>query len=1166
MNDQPSQTAVENFVARWKDSQAAERANYVSFLNELCDLLGVPKPNPATKEDARDDYVYERAVTFQNGDGTTTTKFIDLYKRGCFVLEAKQGSERATENPLLFNTTPPLQLGYHDALNASRNTVANRRTARGVAVRGTRGWDVAMRRARGQAEQYVRALPAREGNPPFIVVVDVGHAFELFSDFTRAGKTYVPFPDARTYRIQLSDLAREDVRERLRSVWVEPLSLDPSRRSARVTREVAEHLAALARSLEEAGHDAERVANFLMRAIFTMFAEDVRLLPAGKFTEILESLVDSPADFKPMMESLWQNMNEGGYSQALRAHLLRFNGGLFESSEALALTRAELALLIEAARADWKDVEPAIFGTLLERALSPTERHKLGAHYTPRAYVERLVMPAVVEPLREEWTDALAAAVTLADAGKEEAAAQTVKEFHRRLCRVRVLDPACGSGNFLYVTLEHLKRLEGEALDALHGFGERQGILEDTGLTVDPHQLLGIEVNPRAAAIADLVLWIGYLQWHFRTRGEAMPPEPVLQKFRNIECRDAVLAYDAVEEARDEHGLVVTRWDGRTFKKHPATGEDVPDETARVPVMRYINPRKAEWQEADFVVGNPPFVGARRIRQTLGDGYVETLRETYPDVPETCDYVLYWWHKAATEVGRGAVRRFGFITTNSITQSYSRGLIEKHLNDEDGIRIIFAIPDHPWVEASDGAAVRVAMTAGVPRRDYVGMATLANVVDEEGERVVLEQKNVAFINTSLKASDEAQNVEPLRANEEICFQGIVPAGDGFKLEPDELAHLGYSEESLPLVIRKYIIGRDLVQRHQPKFIIDFFGRGEAEARAEHPALYQRLLDRVYPERQQNKRAVYREKWWVFAEPRPAMRRALAGLRRFIVTPYTAKHRPFIFVDGDTLPDAMAYAIASDDAFILGVLSSRAHVSWAFSSGGRLGVGNDPRYTSKTTFAPFPFPDCDESQRARIRELGEQLDAHRKRQQSQHPRLTVTEMYNVLAKLRAGESLDERERVTHEQGLVSVLRQLHDELDAAVFDAYGWSHALTDEEILERLVRLNTERAAEERDGRVRYLRPSFQRPAGATQAALDAGELIAAPAAKQSKQPFPKTLPEQARAVRLALAAHTAAVTPAELARTFKGTRGLARTVEELLQTLASLGQAREVGDGRYVA
>jgi len=411
------------------------------------------------------------------------------------------------------------------------------------------------------------------------------------------------------------------------------------------------------RDLEAAGHDPARVAGFLMRAIFTMFAEDVRLLPAGRFTALLESLLDSPEDFRPMMESLWRDMNAGEYSQALRARLLRFNGGLFESVEALPLGRAEIQLLIEAGRADWKDVEPAIFGTLLERALNPRERHKLGAHYTPRAYVERLVLPAVVEPLREEWKDVQAAAVKLSEEGREAEAARAIEEFRRRLAGVRVLDPACGSGNFLYVTLEHLKRLEGEVLDALRGF-TGQDVLEETGQTVDPGQLLGLEVNPRAAAIADRVLWIGYLQWHFRTRGETSPPEPVIKKFRNIEQRDAVLAYDAVEEVRDERGEVVTRWDGRTTKKHPATGEDVPDETARVPVLRYMNPRKADWPEADFIVGNPPFIGTKRMRSVLGDGYVEALRKTYSkEIEDNADYVMFWWHKAAELLEAGKIKR-----------------------------------------------------------------------------------------------------------------------------------------------------------------------------------------------------------------------------------------------------------------------------------------------------------------------------------------------------------------------------------------------------------------------------------------------------------------------------------------------------------------------------
>ena len=265
---------VSSFVTRWKNSAAAERANYQLFLSELCDLLEIPRPEPAQADDEQNSYVFERAVTFNNGDGSTSTGWIDLYRRGCFVLEAKQGSERTAE-------TTPLFDGVAAAAPAGK-----RRGRRGTAVRGTRGWDVAMREARGQAEQYVRALPPAEGNTPFIVVVDVRYTFELYSDFSRAGKTYVPFPDPRSHRILIDDLERKEIRERLRQVWTAPLALDPSRQSARVTREMAQRLASLARSLEGAGHAPERVAHFLMRAIFTMFAEDMKLLPGRGWAEV----------------------------------------------------------------------------------------------------------------------------------------------------------------------------------------------------------------------------------------------------------------------------------------------------------------------------------------------------------------------------------------------------------------------------------------------------------------------------------------------------------------------------------------------------------------------------------------------------------------------------------------------------------------------------------------------------------------------------------------------------------------------------------------------------------------------------------------------------------------------------------------------------------------
>jgi hypothetical protein len=678
---------AEKFIDRWEQSSASERANYALFLSELCDYLDLPRPEPSQADESVNNYVIDKAVVFFNLDGSTTTNFIDLYKRHCFVLEAKQGS-----NPQ--NDT--------DALLAVR---APRRMKRGTAVRGTHGWDEAMLAARGQAERYAKALPVAEGWPPFLIVVDVGHSIELYADFSLTGKAYLPFPDPRTFRVLLNQLQQPEIRERFRSVWLDPLSLDPSRETAKVTREVAEKLATLARNLE-LQHSPKEVAEFLTRCIFTSFAEDVRLLPERSWLMLLESLREDIGNFAPMAEALWQTMNDGGFSPILRSHILKFNGGLFESTKALPLTVDQLELLIEAADSRWRDVEPAIFGTLLERAIDPGERHALGAHYTPRAYVERLVVPTLVEPLRDDWRNALAVITEQVNAGDTTAAIETAHAFHRQLCAVRVLDPACGSGNFLYVALEHMKRLEGEVIETLHSLGESQQALEHTGLTVDPHQLLGIELNPRAAVIADLVLWIGYLQWHFRTRGDAQPPIPVIRNFHNIVESDALLTWKKKMPALDDAGNPITQWDGVSMKENPATGQHIPDETARLPVFQYFDAKQAQWPQADFIIGNPPFIGARYIRRLLGDGYVEMLREVYSEVPRTCDYVMYWWHRAAERVGANKARRFGFVTTNSISQPYSRGLIQEHLTvKKNAIKLLYAIPDQPWIEASEGADV-----------------------------------------------------------------------------------------------------------------------------------------------------------------------------------------------------------------------------------------------------------------------------------------------------------------------------------------------------------------------------------------------------------------------------------------------------------------------------
>ncbi len=1018
------------------------------------------------------------------------------------MLEAKQGSDRV-EAPEPFSLAP------------------HKRMRRGTAVRGTAGWDAAMYEAKGQAELYVRNLPATEHNPPFIIVADVGHSMELFSDFSRQGRTYIPFPDPRTHRLKLRDLVEAEIRERLKQVWTEPLALDPSRRTAKVTREVAAKLAELARSLEHSGYAPDLVAHFLMRCLFTFFAEDVGLLPKECFTAMLSRLREEGriTAFPDMAGSLWTTMKTGGFSPILMQSVLRFNGDLFEQATALPLTDEQIGLLIDSGRKQWREVEPAIFGTLLERALDKNERHKLGAHFTPRAYVERLVLPTIVEPLREQWSNVQAAAVTLAKGGQLPEARKEVSGFLDELCNTTILDPACGTANFLYVAMEHMKRLEGEVRDMLHRLGETQTVFEGTGHSVDPHQFLGIEINPRAAAIAELVLWIGYLQWHFRTFGARMPAEPIIKPFHNIECRDAVLEYDRKEPVLDANCKPVTRWDGQTLKTHPVTGEDVPDETARTLQFRYTNPRKATWPKADFVVGNPPFIGNWTMRALLGDGYAETLRAAYPEIPESADYVTFWWHRAAELARAGSLRRFGLITTNSIRQKFGRRVIQTHLEAANPLSLIYAIPDHPWVDDSAGADVRIAMTVGVPGR---AEGLLERIVREEGEpevgsRVTLSRLR-GLINSDLTVGVDVTRAVPLRANERLSCRGVSLHGSGFIVTPEEAKSLGLGDiPGLEHHIRPYLNGRDLNQRSRNSMVIDLLGLTIDEVRNRFPEVYQRLLDRVKPERDQNNRAAYRDQWWIFGEPRKDFRPALRGLRRYVASTETSKHRSFTFLDATVLPDNMLVNIALDDAFFLGVLSSRIHVAWALSAGGRLGVGNDPRYNKTRCFNPFPFPACSEQQRDRIRQLAEQLDLHRKRQQARHSDLTMTEMYNLLEKSRSSEPLSDKEKMIHEQGLVSVLRQLHDDLDAAVFNAYGWPLGLSDDEILRRLVELNRERAEEEKRGIIRWLRPDYQKPNGAQAASATQGALRIEPESPEAspdvacaKRPWPRTLPEQA--------------------------------------------------------
>jgi type II restriction/modification system DNA methylase subunit YeeA len=1117
------------FLDKWLGSQGNERANYQAFFQDLCTALGVASPPPKGNVPG-DPYCFDKEIKFFHADRDITTRFADFYKAEHFLIEAKQGGTTA---------------------------------GKGTAKRGTEAYRKAMEKAFFQARSYTPFLPSK---PPFLITCDIGSYFEVWTGFSGDYGGY----GARE-RIELRDLLKSDVFDRFVTIFTDPQQLNPEKYRARVTREVADDLAKLAKGLEAQKHPPQAVSNFLMRCIFTMFAEDVELLKGEVFTHALrERWIPNPATFKLEIENLWQIMNTGG--QFGFETILKFNGSFFENATAFDLPKDQLEVLLQAAEKDWSQVEPAIFGTLLERALDPKERSRLGAHYTPRSYVERLVRPVVLEPLRQRWEldiePELKRILELKEGQDEPTAAQKkkaaaeIQAFLQELRTIRILDPACGSGNFLYVTLDLLKSLEAEVVQRFEDvIGRVQLELEQ----VNPSQFLGIEINPRAAAIAELVIWIGYLQWHFKRFGTAAPPEPILQKFENIEYRDAVLAYDGKEPDIDpETKQPRTRWGGRMMK-HPVTGEDVPDPTDQIPIYRYINPRPAEWQAADYIVSNPPFIGNAKMREVLGDGYAETLRKVYKDVPDTVDFVMYWWHKAAELVRAGQVQRFGLITTNSIRQVRQRKVIDFNVKQKKSIRLIFAIPDHPWVDR--GAAVTIAMT-GVERNEPEKLVTISKIglvaTESEGETpedkaelIKVEFRDVAQIFSNLKSGIDVTKAKPLKSNTELTSKGFELGSKWFLISQQEKALLEQE------VIHPFITGRDLVQTPEEKYVIDVNHLSEEELCSQYQRTYQWLLDKVKPIRNINNDPRLRREWWKYRRTNAIMRNGVRDLGEYIITPRTAKYRYFTLSSKSVLPESEVIVVFLNDVYFLGILSSRIHITWALAGGSDLG-GNTPRYNNTVCFDPFPFPNPTPEQKQKIRELGEKLDAHRKQVQAQHPHVTITGMYNLLEKLRAGQPFTDKDRDYNNKALVSTLKQIHDELDIAVLDAYGWHHDISDEEILERLVALNAERAEEERNGLIRWLRPEYQAPDEVRTQQVIPGVIepeteTVTPAVQK---PLPKKPKDQLAAIRDLLLSNSGEWTVEQIAAQFKGGQRQKKAIAENLERLEWFGVLISRKDG----
>jgi hypothetical protein len=1084
------QAPLRALAEHWAGAQAAERANFQSYLIELCDALGVPRPGPAGSG-----YQFELPVKVITKDGVEVTNFIDCHRRDFFAIEAKdEESGKSTE--------------------------------------------MLLRRAFGQLRHYASHAPG--GLPPYLIVMDVGRTAIVWDSWDGG---YGDWQAGR--RIDLSRLdERPDDAAFLRAIWTDPKSLDPRARAQAVTKEVAGYLANLARALEDDGYEQERVARFIMRCVFTMFAEDIGLLPGEPFRQVLGRCTNDPGAFPEQATALWRAMDAG--EKFDWKQLLRFNGHFFRDSEALPVGKQAILILNLAAEADWQDVEPAIFGTLLTRALDPAERHRLGAEFTPREFVERVVRPTIEDPIRERWKAEQAAVLQLMEAGKKKDAEKRLRAFHAWMKGLRFLDPACGSGNFLYVTMHLVKRVELEVLRELEAVTGKHEILFEE---VHPKQFFGIEIKAWAREIAELVLWIGYHQF-WRANHTYRPQEPILEDTGTIECRDAVLAWDDTrrDPSRD-------RPDPLPRIRHSVTGNLVPDPHSTLKYMEYLNPRPAEWPEADFIIGNPPYLGLARQRDEFGDGYVEALRRSYPEVPETSDYVMFWWYRAARAVALGPTLRAGLITTNTITQTQNRRVISAAAGE--GARVVWAIPDHPWVDEAFGADVRVAMTV-ISKES--GPAVRVEV-DAEGQ--TLGQQEAKNLNADLTTHADVGTAAavPLLATEGLASPGFKLHGSGFILGAEEAGQIVRAAPDTAGLVRPYRHGRDLTSRPRGVYVIDFGTRTESEARA-FPTLYDIVRDRVKPERDSNNDRSTRERWWLFGRNREDIRPALQGLSRFVATVETSKHRFFTFLDGRMAPDNMLICIASDDAYVLGVLSSVIHVSWALAAGGRLGVGNDPRYTKTLCFDPFPFPPRSDQEEA-IRRIAEQLDAHRRSAIERDVGVTMTGMYNVVAKLRSGESLTVEERNVHEKAACGVLRDLHDELDALVAKEYGWEWPLSRTEILQRLVVLHDERVKEEKGGPVSWLRPDYQVPRFGKAAPADDLSLpdgVPVPTKKLKRPAWPSDVISQIGAIKRLLASDVLSVE--DVVGRFTGAK--ADLVRRHLEILMVMGEVQQNPDGRY--
>ena len=926
----PPTLTPQEFVQKWRTVELKERSACQEHFIDLCRMLGHPTPVEADPTGTH--FTFEAGVNKQKGG----QGWADVWKKGFFGLEYK---------------------GKHANLG----------------------------KAYDQLLQYREALE----NPPLLVASDLGRIV-IHTNFTNTIKQVI--------ELNYADLLTPAGMQRLRDMFYAPEAFRAPITTEQVTQEVAREFARLADHLRKWKHDPAEIAHFLIRLLFCLFAEDVGLLPAGLFSRLVQQTKRNVTAFAHQLGQLFSAMSTGGWFGA--DEIPHFNGRLFDNDHVLPLDSEALDILLKVSKLDWSSIEPAIFGTLFERSLDPAKRSQLGAHYTSTADILLIVEPVLMAPLRRQWAEIQQQIQPLASQRDQAPTPgqrtkltsqmqDLVTRFASEIAQVKVLDPACGSGNFLYVALKQLLDLEKEVITFAVNIGLTKPFPQ-----VGPEQLGGIEINEYAHELAQITVWIGYIQW-LRDNGFGHPKPPILKPLDTIKQMDAILSVD------DR---------GQTFA--PA------------------------WGSADVIIGNPPFLGGKKLRTELGDPYINTLFDLYDSrVSREADLVCYWFERARRLVADGDVRRVGLIATNSIRGGANRQVLQKI---KDVGNIFMAWSDRPWVV--EGAAVRVSMVGfdggqeqdktlnGLPIHEI--NADLTGTVDLTVAKRLPENVTIAFMGDT--------KVGPFDIDEQTA-QGLLAASGNPHGRPNSD------------VIVPWINALDVTRRPRNMWIIDFGidVTEEAAARYEKPFAY--IQRHVKPFRATAKSG---DKtgvpWWIHQRPRGDMRKSLHGLSRFIVTPSVSKYRVFVWVKPPTLPDHAVLVFARDDDYFFGVLHSTLHEIWALRMGTWLGKGNDPRYTPTTTFETFPFPwppgqEPQDNPRVQAiaeaaRELVHYRDTWLNPQGASDAELkqrTLTKLYNACP---------------------TWLDNAHKKLDKAVFAAYGWPDNLSDEEILERLLALNLQRA------------------------------------------------------------------------------------------------------------